>query len=51
MREPLKNQCKHFLECVRERKEPLTNGEEGLNVVRILEDAQKTLNKRRNKQW
>ena len=45
MGEPLKNQCKHFIECVRERKEPLTNGEEGLKVVRILEAAQESLTK------
>ena len=43
MTEPLKNQCKHFLECVRERKEPLTNGEEGLKVVEILDRAEKSL--------
>jgi len=45
--EPLKNQCKHFLECVRERKEPLTGGEEGLKIVRILEAAQESLTKKR----
>jgi predicted dehydrogenase len=43
MTEPLKNQCLHFLECIKERKEPLTNGEEGLKVVKILEAAQESL--------
>jgi len=43
MTEPLKNQCLHFLECIEERKEPLTNGEEGLKVVKILEAAQESL--------
>ena len=47
MSEPLKNQCKHFLECIQERKKPLTNGEEGLKVVKILEDAQESLTKMR----
>jgi len=41
--EPLKNQCKHFLECITKRKEPITGGEEGLKVVQILEAAQKSL--------
>jgi len=45
MSEPLKNQCKHFLECVRERKEPFTGGEDGLKVIRILEKAQESLTK------
>jgi UDP-2-acetamido-3-amino-2,3-dideoxy-glucuronate N-acetyltransferase len=34
--EPLRNECLHFIECVRERKTPRTDGENGLSVLRIL---------------
>lgn len=33
----------HFVECVRDSKTPITNGESGLNVVKILEAAQKSI--------
>lgn len=46
MTEPLKNQCKHFIDCVINRKKPLTDGENGLNVVRILEKAEQKLRKK-----
>src|SRR5215472_5033980 len=35
--EPLRNECQHFVECVQERKPPKTDGENGLNVLRILQ--------------
>lgn len=41
--EPLKNQVKHFLECIQKNKNPLTDGKDGLDVVRILEMADKSL--------
>ena len=41
--EPLRNEANHFLECVKSRKKPMTPGEEGVRVVRILEAAQKSL--------
>lgn len=47
--EPLKNQCKHFLECITENKKPLTSASDGLNVVRILEAAEKSLREHRVK--
>jgi len=34
--EPLRNECQHFIDCVRERKMPRTDGENGLSVLRIL---------------
>jgi len=37
--EPLKLECQHFLECIREGAVPLTSGQLGLEVVRILEAA------------
>ncbi|GAB4234401.1 MAG: Gfo/Idh/MocA family oxidoreductase [Chlamydiales bacterium] len=41
--EPLKNECLHFLKCCEERIEPLTNGKEGLHVLKVLEAAQLSL--------
>ena len=40
---PLVLELKHFLECIRNNKEPLTGGEEALKVIKILEYAQKSL--------
>jgi predicted dehydrogenase len=41
--EPLKHQCRHFLECVREGKRPITSGEEGRDVVRVLEAVNRSI--------
>jgi len=41
--EPLKVECAHFLECIQTRQTPLTDGENGMEVVRILESASKSL--------
>jgi UDP-2-acetamido-3-amino-2,3-dideoxy-glucuronate N-acetyltransferase len=38
--EPLRNECKHFLDCLASRKKPLTDGREGLNVLRVLSACQ-----------
>lgn len=43
MSEPLRNECVHFVECVRDRKCPRTDGESGLRVIRVLEAAQESL--------
>ncbi len=43
MKEPLKEEMRHFIECVRERKKPLTDGEEGVRVLKILEGAERSL--------
>jgi predicted dehydrogenase len=43
MEEPLAVECAHFIECIREQKQPLSNGENGLQVVRVLEAAQQSL--------
>lgn len=42
--EPLKNECRHFLECILEKKQPITDGREGLNVLKILNASQSSLN-------
>jgi len=41
--EPLKLECQHFLDCIQEQRKPLTSGERGLEVVRILELASAAL--------
>ena len=43
LQEPLKLECTHFVDCVRERKTPLTDGVGGLRVVKVLDAAQKSL--------
>jgi predicted dehydrogenase len=37
VREPLVVECEHFVDCVRNAKRPLSDGQQGLAVVRILE--------------
>jgi UDP-2-acetamido-3-amino-2,3-dideoxy-glucuronate N-acetyltransferase len=41
--EPLRAECEHFLHCVVTREQPLTHGACGLQVLRILESAQQSL--------
>ena len=37
--EPLRNECQHFINVVSENVAPLTNGEEGLSVLKVLSAA------------
>ncbi len=46
MSEPLRNECAHFVECIREGKQPRTDGENGLRVVTVLEWAERSMRKR-----
>jgi UDP-2-acetamido-3-amino-2,3-dideoxy-glucuronate N-acetyltransferase len=41
--EPLRAECEHFLECVVSRQPPLTDGQSGLQTLRVLEAAQRSL--------
>jgi len=41
--EPLRLECRHFVECVRTRKTPRTDGRDGLRVVKVLAAAQASL--------
>jgi predicted dehydrogenase len=41
--EPLKAECQHFLDCIRDGTEPLTSGERGLELVRILEASSSSI--------
>jgi predicted dehydrogenase len=42
-REPLRLECEHFVECVREGRRPRSDGEAGLRVVRVLDALQRSL--------
>lgn len=41
--EPLAAECLHFLDSIRHRKAPRTNGEEGLKVLSVLQQCQQAL--------
>lgn len=41
--EPLKEELRHFVECILDRKTPKTDGSEGLRVLKILEAAERSL--------
>lgn len=42
-REPLRAECQHFLDCSASRKSPVSNGAEGLRVLRVLDACQRSL--------
>src|SRR5437588_8126647 len=41
--EPLKVECQHFLDCIKHGRPPITNGERGLDVVKIIKAATESL--------
>ncbi|MFH1045746.1 MAG: Gfo/Idh/MocA family oxidoreductase [Candidatus Omnitrophota bacterium] len=41
--EPLQEECRHFLQSIRQNSVPLTDGKHGLAVVEILEKAQESM--------
>jgi predicted dehydrogenase len=41
--EPLRIECEHFVECVRDGRAPHSDGEAGVRVVRVLEALQRSL--------
>jgi predicted dehydrogenase len=41
--EPLAEECRHFMECIRTRATPRTDGRKGLEVLSLLHAAQKSL--------
>lgn len=43
MTEPLKLECQHFIDCVKGRTTPLSDAQDGLRVIRILEAAQHSM--------
>ncbi len=42
-KEPLREECLHFVNCVRENIRPITDGEEALRVLRVLQACQESL--------
>ncbi len=41
--EPLKLECQHFLNCIKNDKTPRSDGENGYTIVKILEEAEKIM--------
>src|SRR5713226_1286207 len=42
-REPLRAECQHFLDCLEARTSPVTDGAEGLRVLRALDACQRSM--------
>jgi UDP-2-acetamido-3-amino-2,3-dideoxy-glucuronate N-acetyltransferase len=49
MEEPLNAECRHFLDCIRTRTKPRTDGEEGLRVLRVLDQSEQSLRAERER--
>ena len=45
--EPLRIECQHFVDRIRDGRPPRSNGESGLRVVRVLEELQRSLDESR----
>jgi len=41
--EPLKQECEHFIGCIRSGQKPITDGVEGLKVLKVLNASQQSL--------
>jgi len=44
-KEPLREECLHFLQCIEKRETPITDGNEGYRVLEVLHRAQQSLEK------
>jgi len=42
-KEALKSECEHFIECLSSRRQPKTDGKNGLKVLKVLEACQNSL--------
>lgn len=42
-REPLRAECEHFLDCIESGNAPITDGKEGLQVLKVLDACQRAL--------
>jgi predicted dehydrogenase len=49
-REPLRLECEHFVACIREGRTPVSDGQSGLRVVRVLAGLQERLDATRREQ-
>lgn len=43
LKEPLKEECLHFVECVRKRGRPITDGRNGFEVVKVMSAIERSL--------
>ena len=43
MVEPLRLECQHFIDCIQSDKQPKSDGQDGLKVVKVLQAAQESL--------
>jgi predicted dehydrogenase len=43
IKEPLKEECRYFVNCIANKSTPITDGEEGLRVLKVLESAQTSM--------
>jgi predicted dehydrogenase len=43
MKEPLQIECHHFLRCITDKKSPLSDGTDGVRVLKVLEAAQESM--------
>ena len=41
--EPLAQECRHFLECIESGQSPVTDAQEGINVLSVLDASQRSL--------
>lgn len=46
MTEPLRLECRHFIECIEENRRPESDGDLGLKVVEIIERMQESMEKK-----
>jgi UDP-2-acetamido-3-amino-2,3-dideoxy-glucuronate N-acetyltransferase len=44
--EPLRLECEHFLRCIQSGQKPLTDGAEGLRVLKVLNASQRSLDEK-----
>jgi len=44
--EPLRVECRHFLDCMASRSRPATDGEEGVGVLEVLDACQESLERK-----
>ena len=43
--EPLKEECSHFIECIKTRDDPLTDSKSAIEVLKVLKACQTSIEK------
>ena len=41
--EPLREECSHFIECIKSKKQPLTDAQSGIDVLKVLHACQQSI--------